>query len=268
MAEHQAFNARVLLRGEESGGAIALVEVSVPPRWQGPPLHHHAFDEAFYVLDGELTFRLGDELRTAAAGRFAFVRGGAVHTLANLADAPARYLLVITPAGFERYFDRDGADVPETTVVGPSIDPRAGSGAKPLPASASGINVLVRGADSAGRVAVMDNHVGADAGGPPLHFHDFDEAFFVVDGELTFQLGEELHVRRAGELAFARRGEHHTFANLSGAGARQLIVCTPAGFERYFQRMAARAAGVEPPPEALEPWPEVTKVGPPLEGRR
>ena len=41
-----------------------------------------------------------------------------------------------------------------------------------------------------------------------------------------------------------------------------LLVCTPAGFERYFQRMAAREEGVEPPPEALEPWPEVVKVGP------
>ena len=41
-----------------------------------------------------------------------------------------------------------------------------------------------------------------------------------------------------------------------------LIICTPAGFERYFQQMAAREAGVEPPPEALEPWPEVVKVGP------
>jgi hypothetical protein len=41
-----------------------------------------------------------------------------------------------------------------------------------------------------------------------------------------------------------------------------LLVCTPAGFERYFQRMAAREEGVDPPPEALAPWPEVIKVGP------
>ena len=52
------------------------------------------------------------------------------------------------------------------------------------------------------------------------------------------------------------------FANLSGADARTLIVCTPAGFERYFDLMAARAAGVEPPAEAMEPWPEVITVGP------
>jgi hypothetical protein len=41
-----------------------------------------------------------------------------------------------------------------------------------------------------------------------------------------------------------------------------LLVCTPAGFERYFQRMAAREEGVEPRPEALQPWPEGVKVGP------
>lgn len=35
-----------------------------------------------------------------------------------------------------------------------------------------------------------------------------------------------------------------------------------AGFEHYFQQIAAREAGIEPPPEALEPWPEVIKVGP------
>jgi quercetin dioxygenase-like cupin family protein len=134
MSEHRFFVPRVLLDGRRSGGAVAVVEVAVPPRWEGPPLHHHAFDEAFYVLDGELTFQLGDELRTGTAGDFAFARGGVDHTLANFADAPARYLVVITPAGFERYFERAAAEAagveppawareasPETTVVGSRI---------------------------------------------------------------------------------------------------------------------------------------------------
>jgi quercetin dioxygenase-like cupin family protein len=270
MGNHRSIGPRLLLRSEESEGRIALVEIGVPPRWEGPPLHHHAFDEAFHVLEGELTFRLGDELRTAAAGQLAFVPGGRVHTLANLADAPARYLLVITPAGFERYFQglRDGGDppgpVPETTVVGPPIDPGAGATAPPLPPRAARIDVRVTGADSDGRVAVMDNRIGPGRAGPPLHHHAFDEAFYVLEGELTFQLDGQRLTRRPGELAFARGGVHHTFANLSAGEARTLIICTPAGFERYFQRIAARETGVEPPPEALEPWPEVTKVGPPI----
>jgi hypothetical protein len=68
------------------------------------------------------------------------------------------------------------------------------------------------------------------------------------------------------ELAFAPRGVAHTYANLSGAPARALLVMTPAGFERYFDRIAARLTGSEPPPEAEKPIPEVVIVGPPLGG--
>ena len=122
--------------------------------------------------------------------------------------------------------------------------------------------VLLRGGDSAGAVSMIENHVPPRWEGPPLHHHDFDEAFYVLAGELTFRLGDELVTRKAGELAFAPRGVHHAFANSGESEARTLLVCTPAGFERYFQRMAAREEGGEPPPEALEPWPEVVKVGP------
>ena len=65
MSEHKSFEPTVLLRSEDTGGEVAIVEVLVPPRWSGPPLHRHDFDEAFYVLDGELTFQLGDERSTA-----------------------------------------------------------------------------------------------------------------------------------------------------------------------------------------------------------
>jgi quercetin dioxygenase-like cupin family protein len=271
-----SFETGVLLRSEESGGEVGVVENRVPPRWQGPPLHRHDFDEAFYVLAGELTFQLGDELWTATPGQFAFARGGVDHTLANRSDRPGRYVLVITPGGFERYFDRVAAEnagtepppsalaaTPDVIRVGPHIGERDDLGpARSLAQASAGVNVLLRGGDSAGRIAVMDNIIPAGAKGPPLHHHAFDEAFYVLDGELTFKVGDEVVPREAGRLAFARRGVHHTFANLSGADARTLIVCTPAGFERYFQQIAAREAGVAPPPEALEPWPEVVKVGP------
>jgi mannose-6-phosphate isomerase-like protein (cupin superfamily) len=100
------------------------------------------------------------------------------------------------------------------------------------------------------------------APGPPLHVHDFDEAFYVLEGEVTFQVGEELATAGAGELAFAPGGTPHTLANRSGQPARFLVVCTPAGFEREFARRAARRAGTEPPEWATGPVPEVRVVGP------
>jgi quercetin dioxygenase-like cupin family protein len=122
--------------------------------------------------------------------------------------------------------------------------------------------VLLRSEESGGEIAVIE--IGASAR-PPLHHHDFDETFYVLEGELTFRLRDELFSRQAGELAFAPRGVPHTYANLSGANARALIVCTPAGFERYFARIAARIAGVDPPSWALREIPEVVRVGPPID---
>ncbi len=123
--------------------------------------------------------------------------------------------------------------------------------------------VLLRSEQSGGQLAVVELGGG---GRPPLHHHDFDETFYVLEGELTFQLRDEIFTRRAGELAFARRGVPHTYANLSGAPARALLVITPAGFERHFDRIAAPISGSEPPPEASKPIPEVVTVGPPLGG--
>ena len=121
--------------------------------------------------------------------------------------------------------------------------------------------VLLRSEETNGVVAIVALGSG---GRPPLHRHDFDEAFYVLEGELTFQLGDDVFTRKAGELAFAPRGVPHTYANLSGAPARVLLVITPAGFERYFDGIAARITGGEPPPEAAKPIPEVVTVGPPL----
>ena len=59
----------VLLRSEESAGVVSMIELSSDAGFAGPPLHHHDFDEAFYVLDGELTFQLGDEVSRAPRAR-------------------------------------------------------------------------------------------------------------------------------------------------------------------------------------------------------
>jgi len=126
--------------------------------------------------------------------------------------------------------------------------------------------VLLRGEQSDDQISLILNTVPAAWPGPPLHHHDFDEAFYVLEGELTFQLGDDLVSRRAGELAFAPRGVNHTLANQGDAPARYLLVCTPAGFERYFDALAA--AGVEITDELRRTWPETIKVGPQIGDRR
>ena len=123
-------------------------------------------------------------------------------------------------------------------------------------------DVLLRSEETGGYVSATEIVVPPRTAGPPLHTHDFDEAFYMLEGELIFQVAEALATKGAGELSFAPRNVAHTLANHTDAPARYLLICTPAGFERHWARFEAEAAGVDPPQWALQPIPEVTVVGP------
>jgi quercetin dioxygenase-like cupin family protein len=119
-------SSRITLASDDTAGAIGIVENVVRPGWPGPPLHHHAFDETFCVLEGELIFQLGEDRVVGRPGDTLFVARGRHHTLANLGDSSARYLLICTPGGFEQRFGPDAKNTPpgpntDVIVVGPRI---------------------------------------------------------------------------------------------------------------------------------------------------
>ena len=88
---------------EQTGGRFALVE-EWAPRGAATPLHRHPEDdETFYVLEGEITFYLGDDKPIAAsAGSFVHAPGGAVHAF-RVDSETARYLIITTPQ-HERFY--------------------------------------------------------------------------------------------------------------------------------------------------------------------
>jgi quercetin dioxygenase-like cupin family protein len=93
------------VRGEQTEGTLTAFENLIAPG-EGPPLHTHANeDESLYVLEGEVRFKLGDEIRAAPAGSFVFIPRGAPHTWQNVGDGPVRMLVHFTPSGMERFFD-------------------------------------------------------------------------------------------------------------------------------------------------------------------
>jgi mannose-6-phosphate isomerase-like protein (cupin superfamily) len=97
---------RFMIDGDETNGDFALVEHPMPPRHLAAPLHKHSReDEYSFVLEGKMGALLGDEVVYAEAGDLVFKPRDQWHTFWNAGDEPSRILEIISPSGFEKYFD-------------------------------------------------------------------------------------------------------------------------------------------------------------------
>jgi mannose-6-phosphate isomerase-like protein (cupin superfamily) len=115
---------RFMVWGGESGGGFSLVEHPLPPRALAAPLHRHSReDEYSYVLEGRMGALLGDEVLYAEPGDLVFKPRDQWHTFWNAGDEPCRILEIISPAGFERFFE-ELVDRGESGPPGPP-DPAA-----------------------------------------------------------------------------------------------------------------------------------------------
>lgn len=106
MGDLASIGVRFMVGGDESGGGFSLVEHPMPARALAAPLHRHSHeDEYSFVLEGRVGALLGEEVLYGQAGDLIFKPRGQWHTFWNAGDRPARILEIISPAGFERFFE-------------------------------------------------------------------------------------------------------------------------------------------------------------------
>src|SRR3977135_2787586 len=97
---------RFMVDGAESGGGFSLVEHPMEPRALAAPLHrHNREDEYSFVLEGRVGADRGGKIVEGEVGALIFKPRGQWHTFWNAGDSPARILEIISPAGFEKFFD-------------------------------------------------------------------------------------------------------------------------------------------------------------------
>jgi quercetin dioxygenase-like cupin family protein len=120
---HSVGDSEVVIKatGEETGGTFFLSETTIAPGFPGPPPHRHErLVDMFYVLDGVLSVRLGDQTHQLGPGSFVCAPPGVVHTFSNPSDSPVRFLNFNTPAGWENYM-RDLAEAAESGPLTPAV---------------------------------------------------------------------------------------------------------------------------------------------------
>lgn len=96
---------RIVSSSRETGGAVSIVDSVSPPN-SGPPRHiHDDADETFYLLSGEMEFFLEGERFKRRRGDTVFIPRGREHTFRVTGKEPSRHLVVLTPGGFEGFFE-------------------------------------------------------------------------------------------------------------------------------------------------------------------
>jgi quercetin dioxygenase-like cupin family protein len=215
--------------------------------------HLHAFEEAFYILEGALTFEGAGSTEQLVPDDYVFVERGVVHALRNEADAQARWLEVSGP--------QPGADLEDTifTETHPLPDGveipfrKEHFDVTDLPEPSATIGLAGFGAANVGGAA-LKILVGPDTGASQLnlmvvqyapggfitrHDHAFEEAFFFVEGEIEAELDGETHVLRAGDYCWSGVKSMHALTNRSDGPVRWLETQVPQPPSRYQARFTA-----------------------------
>jgi quercetin dioxygenase-like cupin family protein len=103
--------------GEQTNGHYSLVELYATKEGEVPWHVHHREDEAFYVIEGELSFYVGDQVRKAKPGDFVFAPRDVPHMYTVDSPGQARILMFFSPAGFENFVR--ATSTPASTIVPP-----------------------------------------------------------------------------------------------------------------------------------------------------
>ena len=264
---------RRVLVGPKEGAVHTELAVGAlaPGGWLGR--HFHSFEEALYVLEGELILELGGTVHRLVTGDYAFMPLGVRHTLANASSAETRWLSVNTPQRLppdaprrDTYFDRqpvDDASLGERAARPPFGDPTLRwvghyEGTGPLE-EAVRVADPARGRRPAGAdtallaysgIAVkmlIDRVFGADlltmftvdyelGGAAQAHDHPFEETYFFLAGEVQAELDGVPYTLRPGDVVFAGVGSVHGFWNEGTERVRWIETQAPQPPARHAYR--------------------------------
>jgi len=238
----------VVILAEEPQITITWTRFSDGER--GPDLHlHHEHTDAFYVLDGELTFELGPDAQRVRVGPGGYVAipPHVAHSFVNESGADARWLNFHAPdSGFADFlrtlregtpgqwdsFDMpaDGGAAPDAVIVSPP-----GDGERLMTGRRA---VLLKGAGD--DLGVAEWEFDGPFAGPPVHRHDGEvDAFYVVEGKLELSVQGADETLREGSLLAIPAGVDHAFDHRNDERGRVLNVQAPnAGFADALRQMS------------------------------
>ena len=264
---------RAVVVGPEQGAVHTELAIGglQPGGWLNR--HVHSYEEALYVLSGELLLELNGRVHRLAAGDYAFMPVGSWHALGNDAEDDVRWLSVNTPQRLAADAGRgDTFFAPEPfrldSLAEQARRPPFGDPAlryighyagTPPQAEALAVTDPARGRRPAGMDTailaysgisvkmLVDRNFGAElltmftvdyepGGAAQVHDHPFEEAYFFLDGEIEAEIDGKACTVRAGDVVFAGVGVTHGFFNTGSGRVRWIETQAPQPPARHAYR--------------------------------
>ena len=235
--------------------------------------HFHSFEEALYVLSGELLLEIDGHHHRLVQGDYALIPVGTWHALGNSGADEVRWLSLNTPlrlppeagrkdtffdptpfdlAAFAAHAERPAFGDPRLRYVGhyDGTPPQAEALALDDPARGrrpAGMDTALVVYSGISVKMLVDRVFGAElltmftvdyepGGSAQVHDHPFEEAYFFLEGEIEAELDGEVRTIRAGDVVFAGVGSTHGFFNTGGGRVRWIETQAPQPPERHSYR--------------------------------
>ncbi|MCC5633256.1 cupin domain-containing protein [Nostoc sphaeroides CHAB 2801] len=272
-----------LATGQETGGAFSIFDFFVPPQSATLPHIHSQEDEVFYVREGEVTFQLGSPTGiqniSATPGTFIFLPKNRPHTWQNTGTTPAKMLTLVFPAGFEQFFvDQNQPVIDPSAPIPPPLPPELlapiGQRYRVRPASPSDFSEnnleglldylvvqpnsnrpsfneagalftsLATSEETGGQLSLFNVALAPQTGSAQIVSNEQEsQSFYILDGDVTFQLGNKTTVGKAGTFIYLPKGTSYTFQNLGTTPARTLLLRTPTSVPEPTSTLGLLALG-------------------------
>ncbi|SLN22726.1 Cupin domain protein [Aquimixticola soesokkakensis] len=215
------------LNGPEGGVDSCNFLISrVPPGHRGPRLHTHPVDQFYVIFEGQATVQIGRDVFKVGPMAMVHFPAGTPHCNWNETDAYEKHLELMVPRPpQDRLIEYWEGEVPEVPDAAALITPITPDGYTMGRLFAS--QHLARRETGSEHARIYAAQVPVGAGGPALHFHDFDQFYYVYGGELTIQVGHERAVARTGDLVMLPKGCVHTNLNLGTTPEYHLAILIP-----------------------------------------
>ena len=222
--------------------------------------HMHSYEEGFYILEGQAVVGINEQAYLLTAGDFGACKVGTPHSWRNAGGAPVRWLQMAAPqpkpSGKERdtFFLRNGfsRDAPSAQPLDPgdlkgSLLGHFDAGQIPSPGERA---AAVAGSPGVFLKWLIDEQLGArhhrllfieyqPGANIALHDHTFEEAYFILSGEVQATLDGERYLAKAGDVLWTGVGCVHSFANAGAEPVRWLETFSPQPpAENVFRFMA------------------------------